>query len=361
MKLTALRDFQELTPEWLTSALQQGAVLSRDNRVTEMAGTPIGSGAGYASRMAKYQLAYAAPAENAPQSVVIKIEPGTKEQQEVMETYHTFEREIRFYQEIAPSAPIRIPKVYSTVATPPCYAIVMEDLSHCTPGDQLKGMTASEVASVATMMAKLQAQYWDSAQLSELSWMPTENDFSMAFEESHWSKFLEKFGGDLDQQSLKDAERFRKQIHWIYDQLRNTPKTIVHGDLRQDNILFGPPGTEDEYSIVDWQVVALGCGAFDIARLMGGSEPPSERKGHQLDVLKSWHDTLLENGVQGYSFEEAIYHLKLCSMSYCCLPVYFHPFTDISGSERIWELLRVMSQRAFSAVTELKATEVLPT
>ena len=54
--------------------------------------------------------------------------------------------------------------------------------------------------------------------------------------------------------------------------MRERPPTLVHADLRADNLLFGPVGTPDEVIIIDWQLAIRGMGAFDIARLMARGE-----------------------------------------------------------------------------------------
>ena len=83
------------------------------------------------------------------------------------------------------------------------------------------------------------------------------------------------------------------------------PPTIVHCDLREDNLLFGKPGTPEEVLIVDWQLAIRGMGAYDIASLQGGSELAAERRGHSYHVLLAWHETLLASGVVGYSYDQA--------------------------------------------------------
>lgn len=350
----------DITPAWLTDALWENGTLEPGNEIFKAERTIIGEGSGYASRMARYDLTYGHPTATSPASLIVKIEPETAQQQEVMEQFHTFEREIRFYREIAPTAPLRLPEIYFTVAEPPRYAIVMEDLSHLTPGDQLQGMPHEQVKRVVTAMAELQALYWSNDRLAALDWMPTENNFTAAFSEEHWQGFLKLLGSAVSPEGLAAGERFRHHIAWIEQQINQAPKTIAHYDLREDNMLFGQPGTPEEFIIVDWQVAIRGCGVYDVARLMGGSETPAQRAGHQLEILHAWHDTLLAHGITGYSLDEALYHLKLSTMSYCSIPVFFHEFALKIGGERNFPLLSAMAQRGFQAVVELDATDVLP-
>ncbi|MEM9226870.1 MAG: oxidoreductase family protein [Verrucomicrobiota bacterium] len=356
----APKNIDDITPAWLTDALCENDFLEADNEVVSFERKIIGEGTGYASRMGLYKLTLAQPSAKAPASLVVKIEPETEQQMEVLEEYNTFEREIRFYREIAPKINLRVPKMYFAYAEHPCYAIGLEDLSHCTPGDQLIGMPYDQVERVVRSLAKFQAMYWQNERLAALDWMPTENNLERAFEESHWQGFLRVLGKTVSPEGIAAGERFRHHIHWIETQINAAPKTLVHYDLREDNMLFGQPGTPDEFIIVDWQVTVRGCGAYDVARLMAGSETPQQRQGHQLEILRTWHDALLAHGVTGYSFEDALYHFKLCLMSYCSIPVFFHEFLDLVGGERNPKLLSAMAERGFAAVVELNATNILP-
>ncbi|MEO0794793.1 MAG: oxidoreductase family protein [Verrucomicrobiota bacterium] len=358
MALIAPTQIDDITPAWLTTAMIENGNLESDNAVVDFERRIIGEGRGYGSRMAHYTLKVAYTSKLAPPSLVIKIEPASKEQVDNMIRMNTFEREIRFYQDVAPTAPLRLPKVYFTLAQPPCFAIAMEDLSDLTPGDQLIGMPVDQVERVIGLIAKLQAKYWHNDALAALEWMPEEYNIRDAFEESNWQSFREGLGQAISPEAIQTGELFRHHIDWIENEINHAPKTIVHYDLREDNMLFGEPETDEEIVVVDWAVCVRGCGAYDVARLMGGSETPSQRRGHQIEILKTWHDALVANGVDDYSFEEALYHFRICAMSFCSIPVYFHRYAEMGG--RAPKLLEVIAQRAFESVLELEATSVLP-
>ena len=52
-----------------------------------------------------------------------------------------------------------------------------------------------------------------------------------------------------------------------YLRARPQPWTIIHGDFRADNLLFGG----DRVVVVDWQTVGLGPGPSDLSYLLGAS------------------------------------------------------------------------------------------
>src|SRR5207253_5419777 len=102
---------------------------------------------------------------------------------------------------------------------------------------------------------------------------------------------------------------------WVEAEIERRPRTVVHSDLRADNLLFGTPGSDDAVLIVDWQIAIRSMGAFDVARLMGGSELPGERRGHQFEVLRAWHQALRESGVDDYAYDDAVRDFRLGALA----------------------------------------------
>src|SRR3546814_6488364 len=73
-------------------------------------------------------------------------------------------------------------------------------------------------------------------------------------------------------------------------------RTIVHGDLRIDNILFAPCG--DRCWLVDWQTLGRGSGASDLAYLVGTSiADPGERAAADRPAFDHWIRALRQRGV----------------------------------------------------------------
>ncbi len=62
---------------------------------------------------------------------------------------------------------------------------------------------------------------------------------------------------------------------------RPRPWTIVHGDYRADNLLFGG----DRVVVVDWQTVGLGPGPADLSYLLGASLVPDARREHEAALV----------------------------------------------------------------------------
>lgn len=348
---------EEITAEWITHVLKDSGYL-KNTSIKSIDKKILGEGKGLLSSVVRVGIQYDRKEDSAPDSVVVKIEPEKGDFVDFNEEFSSFQREIKFYREVAPQVPIRLPKFYYAVDKPPAYSLVLEDLSHYSSGDQVVGMHKGQVVSVVQQLARLQSAYWNNESLSELSWMPRMNDVSSDFAEN-WPSFVENYGSFLDVNAIKLGEKFSNFIDWKINEIEKRPHTIVHADLREDNIMFGPVGSEDAAIILDWQLTIRNVGAADVARLIGGSEIPKERKGHQFEILKIWHDALIEHGVKNYTWDDAVYDFRLGTLSYLCYPVHFHK-SGISAQGRLKELIEVIYRRSFSCAVDIDAGSVLP-
>jgi len=347
----------EITPEWIDYALKQGGYL-KNASVKSIEKKIIGEGKGLLSSVVQVKIEYDTLQKDAPTSVVVKIEPEEGEFKEFGDELNAFQREIRFYKEVAANLSIRLPKIYYTVDNPPAYSMVMEDLSSYIPGDQIAGMHEKQVLTTVEEIARIHARYWENRALEELTWMPYMNNISDSYV-NNWQSFVENFGYCLNDESKELCAKLALSIDWKKDEIMRRPKTIVHSDLREDNLLFPPPGEDKSILILDWQITVKSIGTFDVARLLGGSELAQERKGHELQVLRRWYDTLLEEGVKDYTWDDAVYDFRLGMLSYLCYPVHFH--TAIIGADgRAKQLAETIFTRSFASAVEIDAGSVLP-
>lgn len=357
------KNVAQITAEWLDTVLRESAALG-NRRVAGVESTVIGEGVGYLSSVARVKLVYdgagqQGSANGLPETVIVKIAPHNEIFRRLGEEMRAFEREIRFYREVAATVPLRLPKVYHTQCEPPDYAIVMEDLGFCEAGDQLVGMHERQVIVTARTMGKLQARFWNNDNLHGLEWMP--NSWSLwKHYTDHWPSFVERCRQWMGPEHLVLGRRVAEHFDWIIDEMNGAPPTIVHCDLREDNLLFGPPDTLEEVLIVDWQLAIRNMGAYDVASLQGGSELAAERRGHPFTVLRAWHETLTTEGVREYSYDDALYHFRLASLICLTLPVYFHKAALDGGIARAPKLCETQARRHFGAALEIDAGSILP-
>ncbi len=353
------QDAEAVTPEWLTHALRGSAAIGDDAAVVACQRTVIGQGVGFLSRVLRVALTYDGPSVGAPRSVVVKLEPDAGEFRRFGDELHAFEREIRFYREVATVVPVRLPRLYFADVQDAQGALVMEDLGFATPGDQVAGMHASQVIATVRLIGGLQGRFWNNAALDALDWMPTSNHVESDYD-AKWPSLVEHYGRFVGPAGLAVGERLLGGgAAWVENEIERRPRTIVHSDLRADNLLFGPAGTPDAVLVVDWQIAVRSMGAFDVARLMGGSELPPERRGHQFGILRAWHAALREAGVTDYPYAEAVRDFRLGALAALSFPVHFHTGT-IDSTGRARAVAEAICGRLFTSAAEIDAASVLP-
>jgi len=223
----------------------------------------------------------------------------------------------------------------------------MEDLTFATPCDQVAGLHARQAVEIARLVGRLQGEFWNNDALASLNWMPTANLQFWTHFDSIWEPFVDKFDGGLKEPARRLGGQLLSRCGWLETEVDRRPPTLVHSDLKADNILLAPPGTPESILILDWQLAIRSMGVFDMARLTGGSELPSERHGHQLDVLKAWFDAVHESDVD-YGWEEALIDLRLGGLLMICWAVQFHSsVADMQGRPK--ELVHRVCERAFDS------------
>ena len=86
--------------------------------------------------------------------------------------------------------------------------------------------------------------------------------------------------------------------------------------------------------------------------------PPSLRREIELDLLRAYHDRLIELGVKNYSFGDCIDDYRWTLMFCLCYPVIGGGLGD-PANERGVALAKAMTDRCVSAIRDWKAFEVL--
>jgi aminoglycoside phosphotransferase (APT) family kinase protein len=102
--------------------------------------------------------------------------------------------------------------------------------------------------------------------------------------------FLERNGSHLSQVAL-DAIDWLSTHASAYLERPRWP-TVVHGDYRVDNLLFG----RERVIVVDWQTVALGPALSDVSYFLGGSLAPGRRAALEEELVRHYHERLVAAG-----------------------------------------------------------------
>ena len=356
----------QLTATWLTEALRQSGAI----RVASVVGVDhriIGEGAGFMGQLAKLRLTYDRPEEGAPASIIAKLPATAPENRELAMFFRFYEREVRFYQEIAERVELRTPRCYHSAFDPSTgdYVLLLEDLAPAKVGDQLAGCKLEQAKLAIVELAKFQAAWWNSPALDELDWMPGLDAewYIQAVEDGYaqaWQPFVEFTRSYLTPELEEVCQRYGRSIRNIMNRFgSDLPTTIVHADYRLDNMFFGDGRTCPEFAVIDWQISARGGGIFDVAYFLSGTLPEAERKATERDLVKLYHDTLTSHGVTGYSFEQCWEDYRLSTLFLLSYSVIALGSLDMAN-ERGVELFTTISKRTLAAISDLNSAELLP-
>jgi Phosphotransferase enzyme family len=287
------RGTKDLTAEWLTAAL---ADVADGARVADLAAVRIGHGniADSLRLVPRWDRPTPAPA-----SVVAKVPSSEEVSRATGFATRTYELESAFYNELASTVWVNRPVCYKARydAVEEGYVVLLEDLSPAEAGDQVAGCTPQDAASVMPELAALHAPRWGDPVLLELDWLDRPTPESMRgtaeFVPTLFPGFVDRYRMRLDPEVLAVSERLMGSLdHYLVD--RPGPWTVLHGDFRVDNLLFGGP----RVAVVDWQTVKIGPGLSDVSYFIGSAFLPDVRRDHEAELVRAYHRHLAAGGVE---------------------------------------------------------------
>jgi aminoglycoside/choline kinase family phosphotransferase len=301
--LTIPKNMTEVTSNWLSEKL--GAI------VEIRSATQIGQGVGLMGDIFRVELDCQNEAANIPSSVVVKLPSSFEENRAQGVALGMFEAEVRFYQSLAPKAPVGLPKIFHAEIEPGSadFVIIMEDLSRLTLVSQTEGMSAGQAEAAVRVLASIHAVWWGKVQVPELEWILAMTGPRIEYVDQLLEQilpvFLEGFGHCLPPGGAELYQRFAgNYLNFNTTLAKRSPWTLAHQDYRVENLMFGAEDT-GEVMVIDWQGIGRGPGAYDLAYLLGGSLDIEVRRQHESDLVTIYHEELSRNGVVDYSLKQA--------------------------------------------------------
>lgn len=299
---------------WLTSALGTAGVATAE--VTEVTAERIAVGEGFLGELARLHLTYAVEGAG-PGTAVAKIPTTDGGLKPLGMMLGVYEREARFYDEVAPKLAIRVPEAYynGSDAGTETYALLLEDVGHHRRGDHLAGAGLAEAQAVVRAAAGIHARWWDSEELKAMDWVPPLDsplNLSLpALYEASWSTVMDRYGHLYAPALRTHLESFIPTIGDFLTSWSGMSRTLTHNDFRLDNLLFddGPLGSGDDEPgvvVLDFQLVGRGDGSGDLAPFLGCNLDVDLRRTHELDLLALYHRTMQEAGAGFENFDDLV-------------------------------------------------------
>ncbi|MCP5040457.1 MAG: phosphotransferase [bacterium] len=339
---------EELTSDWLNRALRERGVL-RDAQVTSLRVEVLGAGEGFMGEVARLHPDYDRPEQGAPTTLIAKIPTTVGDNRSIGELIGAYEREIYFYDTIAPHLPIDTPRSYFSAmdAGPGSdkdakgaamldplpmwlirlvmrlvtwivsrrkrrYVLLISDLEPGRVGDQVAGCTQEEAAQILSAIAKVHAKYWSSPRLDESAWLRRQDLNPRTMQ----CIFLGNLAIFKERLAAGAPESLEPSLRWLearaVELLKtfhvSSPETLLHGDMRLDNVSFKPAQGSEPQGVVlfDWQLAGRGPGAYDVAYFLSGALEVDAPAEVAVDLVRGYHDELVAQGIDDYPLEDCL-------------------------------------------------------
>lgn len=284
-------------------ALQEGGSLPVGAGVREVTAAPLG--AGQLADSFRVEVSYDGPP--GPASVFVKMPSSDADSAATAARIGAYARESRFYRDLLSHLELRTPRLLGLMHTDgDDPGLVLEDLSGRTrPLDQLRDGTVEQARSVMGQLAGLQAPFWDDADAvggAHLFYNRLDDHIEGLAERYviSWSRHRETVGAGLDAMQRRIVERFGEVIvDWAATV--TGPRTLVHQDLRLDNLLWGEQGAW----LVDWQTLAWTTPAWDPAFYLGSALDPEARRPVERELVRRHVEALHERGITDWDHQTA--------------------------------------------------------
>jgi aminoglycoside/choline kinase family phosphotransferase len=334
---------------------------------------PIAAGEGFMGQLARVHLhgpdrsdasdASDAPHADLPATVIVKLPTSDPGGQFIGQMMRVWEREHAFYRDLAPHMSIRVPRAYVNLDDPPC--LVLEDLAPSIAGDHVAGATLAQAERAIDTLARHHAHWFEHPMLHELDWLPGLDDPSIATLAPTfamgWPMFLERYGDELPDRTLRWCERFVDQVpEWIathYDD----PITLVHGDFRLDNLFFDDrPDGDGSVSVIDWQLGMRAPGQTDLVYFCANNLTVEMRREHEDALIERYVSGLHAGGVPADAVTvDQVRHGYLQGLVFYAMSFGASLLTLDPANERGAALFDALVRRTFTAVDDLSAGHAL--
>lgn len=362
-------------PAFLTSALREGGVIGSTTSVAEVEHDPIGEGVGIVGQLARLQLRYDGQASAAPGTVILKIPSQYPENRAVGDHFSFYERESRFYDQLADKVPVRTPCCYWNHADPAtgAFGLLLEDLGDRTMISQIAGVPAGRAAEALRALARLHGTWWSAPMLDDLEWMPRlDAPINLAAGQQYrdaWPMFVERIGDAIPPEALTLGERTARLFEdLLHTGVAEAPLAVCHGDFRADNLMFDDRALADHgdaVAVLDWQISYRGPAITDVAYFLCQSLTVDERRAHESILVRGWYDEVgatvrrsTGGGLDDYPFELAWQQYRRASLGTTVYPVSAMGAMD-PANDRGRELVSKMAQRSFTAALDLGAIDLV--
>ena len=177
-------------------------------------------------------------------------------------------------------------------------------------GPRASRLTNNDIAAVVKALAASHAAWWQSPRLNEFNWLGSLVDDAGRMQSSFlvaWPTIVERLG-DRTPEIRSLGEQIAREVFKAQERLASPPISLLHMDVRQENLFFAWHDEDSTPIFIDWQIVRSGRGPASLATFLAFLP---QRDKLEDDLLALYHYELERAGVHDYPFEECIRDYRL--------------------------------------------------
>lgn len=291
LEVSSFPEQDDVTPQWLAAAIGLDAVPEVQQRSI---------GTGQVGENVRYTLTWPQGIDG-PATVVGKFPSPDMTSRETAAATGSYVKEVGFYRDLQAGLTIPTPSVLSLHEDLDNnrFLLLMEDIAPAEQGDQLTGCSVEQATLAVDALVGLHAPRWNDATVLDLEWISgrtperaaeTAGLYAMVF-----PGFVERYGERLGADVVAIGEHLGTVIEpWFHS--FQTAQTLIHGDYRLDNMLFGTSPAAP-LTVVDWQTAAVGHGPADLAYFLGAGLLPDLRREVEATLVERYRSAMEVAGV----------------------------------------------------------------
>jgi hypothetical protein len=334
-------EIAQITPEFVTAALQAKHPGARVREVT------VSSERGSTNHHVRFRLRYDERA-GAPDTLFAKMASLDAAHRAMIGATGMGAREARFYRELAPSLPMRLPAChFAESGRDGAFLLLLEDLmaSGCRTSDGTWGIDADMAAGGLEDLAALHVRYESASALAAVRpWIDESPASNIAFTKAMLRRVIDEHRSILADDYVAIGEMYIAQPERVLALWSHAPHTVVHGDAHLGNVFVD--GTR--VGFLDWGLLAVAPAMRDVSYFLSLAMTAEARRASEGELLEHYVGVRKSLGGAPIDLEEA-WRAHRIHAGYLVLASFLSLVPPYNAPD----------QRAFSDAFRSRATEAI--
>jgi Ecdysteroid kinase-like family len=304
----------DMSPAWLTAALSAAGLL-RPGRIAAVRWERVGQAYGFTGVVARGEVRYGNANDGLPPTLIAKLPMAMDgsvsayraaqeaDPRAARRYYERSAREAHFYRLLQPDC---APRLYFGAVDDDQRRVLLllEDVSDGLQGDVLRGCSIADVRLVIDALARFHAQWWDRRPPGSFERIGIDPRTWQARYTRTADRFLDFYGDRVPPVFGRLVTQLRPRLAPVAEAMQARRRTVIHGDLHLDNLIFDRRRRDRPVVLLDWQTAAVGVPAWDLALLVFDSLSVEERRAAEDELFDRYVTQLREHGVHSYTVEQ---------------------------------------------------------